>query len=701
MRTRRSAHWVVLFAGTAFLGAGLLFVVQPLVAKLLLPTYGGSPTVWSTSSLFFQVLLLVSYLYVHSSTRRLGPRRQPWLHLLVLVLPLLALPLALPLDAAPPADSSPALWLLRTLVLVVGLPFAVVATTGPLLQKWFSWTGHRSAGDPYFLFAASNLGSFGGLLAYPLLIEPTMTLQQQRLWWSVGCVAFVVLSAACVVVAVRQSRGSQSAQARLGGQARSVGLPVQEPAAPPPAGQAAAVGWRRVAWWLGLAFLPSSLMLAVTAHLSTDVAAIPLLWVVPLAIYLATFVAAFSRRSRTAARWPARAATATAFVVTVITVTPGLAPIWATIALNLLLLALVGYAAHARLAADRPEPHHLTHYFLVVAIGGAAGGLLNGLLAPVVFDRVLEYPLGLVVVPLLMVGVAGDRSDWFSRRYHPVGLPVALTVGFAAVFAAVGVAENRGVIEQSRTFFGSYSVQSEGGMHKLVHGTTLHGTQWRDEPRRETPTAYYSTAGPLGDVFGGLDNGRFDRVAVVGLGSGTVAAYGRDGQVMTFFEIDAEIVRVASDPELFSYLADSPASIETVVGDGRLMLAEQPAHEFNLIILDAFSSDSIPIHLLTAEAMRMYADKLAPDGVLVVHISNRLFDLEPVLAAAAADLGWPAVIGNGTVSDATSTPSTWVALTPDQDKVDNLLRRPGWALVDRSEPVLWTDDYSSLFDVLL
>ena len=722
------AALTVLFAVTAFVGAGLLFVVQPLIAKLLLPSYGGSATVWSTSSLFFQVLLLLGYWYVHWSTARFGRRWQPRVHMPLLVLPLLVLPLALPTDAAPAADASPALWLLRTLVLVVGLPFAVVATTGPVLQKWYSWTGSRRADDPYFLFAASNLGSFGGLLAYPLLIEPHLSLADQRLWWSGGFALFVLLTGVCGVAAIRNGRRTTGADA----------APSREPAT--------ALDRKQMWLWAGLAFLPSTLMLGVTSHLSTDVAAIPLLWVVPLAIYLATFVLAFSRQSRIPPLRPTQTAVAVGFAVVIASLVPGAIPIVVAVTANLVMLALVGYAAHARLAAVRPSADHLTTYYMVIAAGGAAGGLLNGLVAPLVFNRVLEYPLAMLAVPLLMLGVGG-RPTWIGRmlrrnRVTAAGIvilvavvamsirlgmwqsarhtvlvvvlfaiavalgwwiartPWAVVLALLVVFAATAVQETQGVLEQTRTFFGTYTATDEGDRHQLVHGTTIHGTQFRDSARREVPTTYYSRGGPLGDVFDRLDPDRFDNVAAVGLGTGTVAAYGREGQTMTFFEIDPEMVSMARDPQLFSYLSDSDAEVRTVVGDGRLRVAGQPSGSYDLMILDAFSSDSIPIHLLTTEAMRMYADRLAADGVLVVHISNRVFDLEPVVASAAEDLGWEAAVGSRGAVDPGSTGSVWVVLSPDASAVDRLRGLPDWAELDRERVVHWTDDYSSILAVL-
>jgi len=721
--TRAQKLLVVLFGAAAFSGAALLFVVQPLIARLLLPSYGGSSTVWSTSSLFFQVLLLLGYLYAHLSTRRLGRAWQPRLHLLVLLAPIVVLPIALPSDAAPSGDSSPALWLLRTLTLMIGLPFVVVSTTGPLLQKWYSWTdGHRS-GDPYFLFAASNLGSFGGLLAYPFVIEPTMTLGQQRAAWSIGFAVFALLTAACGVVAMRSSRAV-------------------EPGSEGPI-IAGGLGRARVLRWAALAFLPSALMLAVTAHISTDIAAIPLLWVVPLAIYLATFVVAFARQSRAAQPFATKVAVAVGFAAAIVGILPA-GPVLLAIAVQLAMLAIVGYVAHARLAADRPDPAHLTTFYLVVAVGGALGGVLNGLVAPTLFDRVLEYPLVMIVIPLLMIGVVdpasvSTRTARLTRRFMTTGLALAallavlamvstfvlgrslwalgftcllivacllgltlshepklLVVALLVVFGSVFMINQARSIDQSRTFFGSYQVREIEGMHDLVHGTTVHGNQFLDE-RSTEPTTYYSRGGPLGDIF---DTRDFMEVGVIGLGAGTIAAYGQPGMHLTYFEIDPEIVRIAETPEFFTYLRDTAADVEMVVGDGRLEVADQPEGKFDLMVLDAFSSDAIPIHLLTVEAMRTYASRLSEDGILAIHISNKVFDLEPVVAGAAEALGWEgATDTDNRASGDGATPSQWVVITRSAAVVGPLVVDQGWDRLS-GHSVTWTDDHSSILNVL-
>jgi len=718
-----------LFAVTAFFGAGMLFLVQPMIARLLLPSYGGSATVWSTSSLFFQVVLLLGYVYTDRATR-IRPSRLRLLHAVVLLTPLLVLPLALPGDAAPGAGTSPILWLLRTLALMIGLPFAVLATTGPLLQKWYSWSGLGRAEDPYFLFAASNLGSFVGLLSYPFLVEPFVTVSSQLRAWSWGFGVFVLLTGGCMLVTARTQD--------------SVGMGRRpEPALHPEVDEEAHddLTVRRVLTWMALAFLPSGLMLAVTSHVSTDIAAIPLLWVIPLAIYLGTFVAAFARTSRRPLVRLTRVAVVVA-VMAALSATVGLArqTVLFAVAIQMVMLALVAFASHARLAADRPTPARLTTFYLVVAVGGALGGLLNGVIAPLVFDRVLEYPLLIVTVPLLLIGLGrGRRSTAEPGRERRGRSPLAMTAGLlvvAAVLAVVAhgallaavvavaivgtvlawiltrwpqalcavlvvaqvallVAANAHVIDRRRTFYGSLTTLDEGGQHVLVDGTTLHGTQFLDA-RSDRPTTYYSHSGPLGDVFASR---RYDDVAVVGLGAGTIATYGRPGEQLTFFEINPAVADIARDPHLFTYLRDSRADVHVVVGDGRLELQSAPARSYDLIVLDAFSSDSIPVHLLTREAVSMYADRLRPGGLLVFHITNATFDLRPVLEADANALGWVGVVGTRSGDKDGGRLSTWAVLAARTSDLGDIPGHPGWTPLP-SRSIAWTDDYSSVLRVL-
>ena len=680
---------VVLYGAASFLGAALLFLIQPMLAKLVLPSFGGSPMVWNTCALFFQVLLLAGYLYVHLSTRRLGPRRQPWAHLALLLVPLLALPVALPGDTAPDAGSEPALWLLRVLLVAIGLPFVLLATTGPLLQRWFSWSGHRRAQDPYFLYAASNAGSVVGLLGYPFLIEPIVGLATQTRWWSIAYGGFALLIAACGVLAARAARAARADRAPVEDVLDRV----------PDSSYEGKVTTRRRLTWVALAFVPSSLMLGVTTHVSTDIAAIPLFWTVPLAIYLATFVVAFGRSSRKPPRTAAVVAGMLAIPALIDVASDWNPAVWLLITLHVSVLAAAGLAAHGRLAATRPATSQLTGFYLLVSVGGALGGLLNGLVAPVVLDRVVEYPVVLALVPLLLLGL-GRKPGEARRRL--VLEPVVLASGVLVVGALGASLLPTGVLERDRTFYGSYRVNGTPERHSLVHGTTVHGWEFLRGPNAGEPTSYYSRSGPIGDVMSAYaEEDAFGRVALVGMGVGTLAAYGQPGQRMDFYEIDPAVVRIARDSGLFGFLSDSAADVRVVIGDGRLELARAPDSAYGLIVLDAFSSDAIPAHLLTEEALDGYRSKLAPGGVLAVHITNRHLDLAPMLAAQADELGLAAVRRKHSGQGELSATSNWVVFARADADLQPLREEGGWQ--DLAGPAgvrAWTDDYSSLVEVL-
>jgi spermidine synthase len=537
----------------------------------------------------------------------------------------------------------------------------VLTTTGPVLQRWYSWLDVPRAQDPYFLYAASNVGSFIGLLAYPFAVEPNLALDQQRMWWSAGFLVFLVLVTTCGLVAFRGRRTVEEAP---------------RTARPAP---------RTMLMWLALAFLPSSLMLGVTAHITTDVAPIPLLWVVPLAIYLATFVIAFAGSGR---RRPVRLVTLALVLVIgtrAMTFAEHSLPLPLTVGAHLAMLAVVAYVAHAILAADRPSADHLTLFFVVVSIGGALGGLLNGLVAPLVFDRVIEYSLVLAGVPLLWLAAGATR--WVA-----LSMAALLVVGSFATF------QRGDVLARSRTFYGSYVVIEQSDRVDFGHGTTVHGFQSTRPGERDEPTAYYARSGPLADVFEHGGSEARD-ITAVGLGAGTMAAYGTSGQTMRFIEIDPEVIRLASDTRYFTFLADSAARIETIAGDGRLKVAEFPPASTDLLVLDAFSSDAVPVHLLTAEAFAEYASRVRPGGAIVVHISNNYFDLRGVVAGAAADLGWDAAIGQGGTKPLGKL-SVWVALSPDGGLADVLTDESGWEPLKASPRDAWTDDHASLLEVL-
>ena len=762
---------LLLYAITLFVGAGLLFVVQPMVGKMILPLLGGTPAVWNTCMVFFQAALLGGYAYAHATTHWLGVRRQAALHLAVMALPLLALPLGIQSWLLRGGEANPVLDVLLVLSLSVGLPFLVISATAPLLQQWFTGTGHPAARDPYFLYAASNLGSMLALLGYPLLIEPKLRLRgegwltQTRLW-TLGYFTLVLLIALCALVLWRSTRRVPEAAAG--------------DAVPSTPEDAPALSQRLL--WIALSFAPSSLLLGVTTYITTDLAAVPLLWVLPLAIYLLTFILAFGR-------WPALLQRAVV-LLTVPMVLPVIffmvsgfhLRVWVGVLWHLGLLLVVALACHGKLARARPSPRHLTEFYLLISVGGVLGGLFNALVAPVAFNSLVEYPLAMalacvlvaagarrpsrlgwllvVVVPLgvaalalvtysetltikldvsslsRMPGGLGSTAAvrWLNRHEHEINQvliygpallaclvvrrrPVVLGLTLAGVLLTANLVDGRrqDVVRQARGFFGVLRVthdRDDPGYTELRHGTTIHGRQSRDPARRGEPLSYYHRKGPVGYIFAELDRRDTSRrVAVVGLGTGTLAAYAHPGEAMTIYEIDRLVRDIAFDPSYFTYVRDARdrgASIRLELGDARVRLEvvrrERPGERYDLIMVDAFTSDAIPVHLLTREALRLYVDMLTPRGLLAVHISNRYLRLGPVVAALAADakLGGRLVLEDAAVDTEGGLASTWVVLARTPEALGQLAgdeKVSAKPLEADPKIGVWTDDFHNLLSV--
>jgi hypothetical protein len=733
----------LLFALAIFFSATLLFMGQPLAGKILLPVLGGSPAVWSTCIVFFQAVLLLGYLYAHALSTRVPRRWQRPVHLCVLIIASLTLPLSV--EIGDPGAADPRLWVLRVLAGTVGLPFFALSATAPLLQHWFWRSGDPGSRDPYFLYAASNAGSLLGLMAY-LLVEPVATRSAQVLGWSMGFWLLAVLLTACGYVSLSRAevRGGQALQ--RAGEARARSVPV--------------VGRSDRALWIGLALVPSALLLGVTLHLATDVVSAPLLWVVPLALYLATFIAAFSRRGvGSSRRWGTLAAPA-ALLVLVLSLGEVRYPILLVTLAHLAAFTVLAMLCHTRLAECRPDPAHLTGYFVCVSLGGVLGGAATALVAPVVFSSILEYPLAIGAAILLrpqtveadrrvkstagrwawraaavLLFVAGcwgvfavneSAEDAGRLLRASFAIPAALLLFMpraALLFAGTaagllvggGVVRTGGeVLHRERSFFGVHQVTSaqNGDWHVLTHGTTTHGVQAFRGKVHNLPSAYYHPSGPLGDIVFTLSpDGRFRDVGVVGLGAGALAAYAGDGVRMDFFEIDEAVIRIAENPQYFTYLADARtrlgATVRTTAIDGRLGLRAMPAASYDLIVIDAFSSDAIPTHLITREAVALYGSRLKPRGMIAFHVSNRFFDLPPVLARIAADRGLvcylredpdvsPEKAGQGMRA------SSWVIVARDQNDVGQLAESaPRWVrLVSAPGDPLWTDDYTNVLGIL-
>jgi hypothetical protein len=658
-----------------------LFLVQPMVAKMVLPLLGGVPAVWTTSILFFQATLLLGYGYAHFSIDRLGPRRQAALQLGLVLVPLLVLPIALPGGWTPPADSSPLPWLLAVLALSAGLPFFVVSSTGPMLQRWFASTSHRGARDPYFLFAASNLGSLLGLLAYPLIVERTLSLHDQARLWAAGYILLILLTVACAVTVWRTA---------------PVGAPEQAVAAP-----AEPVDRARRVRWLVLAFVPSSLMLGVTAQLTSEVAPIPLFWVIGLALYLITLIVAFSRRDPSPSRVLLNSLPPLVAAVVIVTfLTPTHSP-WVLL-LDLATFFVAALICHGQLAADRPDTGRLTEFYFWIGLGGALGGIFNALIAPTVFSRIVEFPLVLFLACALRPGL------WTRRLWgQPRGIAVLSLLSFilAAVITTAGQSD---VIQADRSFFGVYKVEKldrwGGRYHALVDGDTIHGLQSVQPGRAREPLLYFYRGGPAGQVFAELRrHAPAARVGVVGLGAGSLACYARPADRWTFYEVDPLVERLARDRRLFTLLDGCDAVAKIVLGDGRLSLAHAAGAHYNLLVLDAFNSESLPVHLITREALAIYLRTLAPHGLLLFDVSNHYLDLAPVLANLAGSAGLVAFERDDSKAGRAGgrAPSRWVVIARSTADLGPLAGSPQWQpLAAHPGARVWSDQYSNVLSVL-
>ena len=737
-----ASYLLPLFTITLFVSAVLLFAVQPMFAKMVLPLLGGTPSVWNTCMVFFQATLLAGYAYAHVTARALGIYRQATIHLALLATPLLILPITVPTAWRSPSQDHPAMWLLALLTLALGLPFFMVSTTGPLVQTWFARTNHPLARDPYFLYAASNTGSLLALLAYPTFIEPNLSLATQSRLWSIAYAGLALLLAACAVM-VWHSRQPSTPQPPVGTRGAEGAAPKATPSAPASVSQ--------TGLWILLAFIPSSLMLGVTTYITTDVAPMPLLWVIPLAIYLLSFVLTFGRKVRVPYSLLSRLLPILAVPLVATMAAGSVGGLSVLVPLHLIALFVASLLCHGEIARTRPPADRLTDFYLWIGIGGLLGGIFNALVAPVIFSAVVEYPLALVMACL--VRRADGSTTPAATRRHDFGLalgaasaivallwlahtlpflrtlpavlavgppalvcfalrnrPLSFGLGMGALMVAglVTPTPDDDVLYRARSFFGVSHVRvyPTERLVLLFSGTTNHGAQSRDPARRLEPLSYYHRTGPIGQVFSSLPHTDTPTVAVVGLGTGSLACYGRRGQHFTFYEIDPTVVSIASDQRYFTFLQRCPPDIRVVLGDGRLSLAGAPDASYGLIVLDAFSSDAIPSHLLTREALHLYLNKLAASGLLVFHISNNRLDLEPVVANLAHDSQLVALTQfdervSPDEARAGKAPSHWIVLARRWENLRALARDGRWhALPARSDKTLWSDDFSNILEVI-
>ncbi|HKI37640.1 MAG TPA: fused MFS/spermidine synthase [Gemmataceae bacterium] len=842
----RSGPMLLVYALTLFLSALLLFLVQPLIGKLITPLLGGFPAVWNTCVVFFQAMLLAGYAYAHYSGNWLGERKQAAAHLAVLLLPAVVLPLGVSTALLPAAGDNPIPGLLLLLLVSAGLPFFAIATTAPLLQRWFANTAHPAAKDPYFLYAASNAGSMLALLGYPSLVEPNLTLLQQRWAWSIGYGLLVLLLAGCAVLFWKSPAPRPPAPPK--GKAPGKMPP------PAPRAVATASSLRRLAAeflgpslgakplarpdsdltlgralrWVALAFVPSSLMLGATTYITTDIAAIPLLWVLPLTLYLLSFILVFSSLPALIHKFMVLALPVLLLLLVFLIVSKMPVRMWTVILLHLVVLFAVAMVCHGELARSRPAARSLTQFYLLMALGGVLGGLFNALLAPLIFTSTAEYPLALVFAALLMPrldeseGPPAARTRWLdfllpftlglicleffglrSGRPFPacnqllhlfentpgeaarvvrarlqgladrldmerdtlvtilsfappiilsyvlVERPLRFGLGVAAVLFVSAVPmlfdTDHEVLYRDRSFFGVLNVQGDESdpkarvvVHRLLHGNTLHGVQFREwgpVPKASTcaplasahpwetaayllagqyawptesprdPVTYYHRTGPVGLLFAAFPGEAAKKnVAVIGLGTGTMAAYAGPKDHYTFYEIDRRVKEMSFDQKTyFSYVQDAKergAEVDIVLGDARLSLERerhtQPEQRYDLIVVDAFSSDAIPVHLLTREALQIYRAKLKEDGLVAFHTSNRYLTLEPVIGNLAAAEEMACLMMSDEVRYNDKSPSTWVLVANHKADFGTLSEDPRWKRPDKRDVGVWTDDYSNL-----
>ncbi|HUQ18993.1 MAG TPA: fused MFS/spermidine synthase [Gemmatimonadaceae bacterium] len=708
------------------MSALLIFWVEPLFARLVLPLLGGSPAVWNTCLMYFQAMLLLGYLYAHLGAKYLSSRWQAWLQVVLLGVALLALPIGIRRGWTPPESGHVIGWLIALLTVGVGAPFFLLAATAPMLQRWLSGTDHPAAENPYMLYAASNAGSLIGLLAFPIILEPNLRLSTQTQLWSVGYVVALILLGACALVIQRRSNRVTAEVQNTDGAIPTLRDRIR---------------------WIALAFAPSSLLLGVTTYLSTDVAAMPLLWVIPLALYLITFIVVFARQSRST-----NLPLAVAHAVLVTTLV--LVLFWDTdldfrweYALHLGVFTTTALVLHGELAASRPANKYLTEFYLLMAFGGALGGVFNALIAPLVFKSVTEYQLVVVLACFFRPAMRILRAHRFSSsialipiiilaassalklgEHHVLGVPTSLIISIIVALAAVMVSGrpvvfgmsiaglalvsfvvergSEGVLHRDRSFYGAYKILRSGPANFLIHGSTIHGAQFQDSARRLVPATYYHPKGPTGQLFTALRDRIPDkRIGVVGLGAGSLLCYSKAGEQWTYFEIDPLVLGIAKNARYFSFLRDCAVKPSVVIGDARLTLAKQPDRKFGMLIIDAFSSDAIPVHMLTRQAFTLYSRVLDRRGILFVHISNRHLDLRPVIASLAKDAGLFALIGE---HDATPREETreldyscdWVAIARAPEDLGALTTDPRWHALESTGARTWTDDYSNVWSTI-
>ncbi|MCR9225534.1 MAG: fused MFS/spermidine synthase [Hyphomonas sp.] len=714
---------------TIFLSAALVFLVQPIFAKMATPLLGGAPNVWNVSLVCFQAALLLGYTYAHLLTHFVKSlRAQIAIHAGLLAIAALVLPFQLSTALGPPDPVQPTFWLIGVFAISIAPPFAVISATAPLIQSWYSRSARADAHDPYHLYAASNVGSLLGLAAYPLVFEPFFPLITQTAAWTTGYFCLAVLLIGSGILAFATGKGTAPMVSEA---------PVENPSA------VSESVWQQRLWWLVCAFIPSSLLVGSTTHIATEIASVPFLWAVPLALYISSFVIVFSKQPAisldTANRLLPVTIALAFFALPPITVIP----VTFSVAIHVFALFMAALVGHGTMAASRPAANRLTEFYLIMSLGGVLGGAFNALLVPIIFTSVFEYPLLLVAVLAIRPGlrligkgrtrvwlaaalfalvIAGvmrwmqgtDGQSIFAARILILLAAFSIAMSWnskagpilAAICAwGIGAVTNPiagGVSE--RSFFGVVKIIERGDIRLLMHSGTVHGAQFMTEEKALMPTTYYAPPTPIGQLFAA--NEAPGAVGVVGLGTGSVACYARPGQDYVYYEIDPLVAELASDPQHFTYLSACTPEPNIVLGDGRLSLANEPEDHFTLLLIDAFSSSSVPTHLLTREAVSLYLSRLSEDGVLVMHVSNNHMDLPQVVARVADSLGAPARYQyfNPTPEQAEledAHASQVVVLARTEAAFAKLDADPNWRVLTGDGRRPWSDDYTNVIGAIM
>lgn len=725
------------FSLTLLLSATLLFSVQPMFSKMILPMLGGTPQVWNTAMLFFQACLLGGYGYAHLTSRYLKPQVQAVLHVFLLLVFTVILPLAIPAGWEPSLEHDPTFWQLSIMTAVVGGPFFVVSGSAPMLQHWFASTDHKDADNPYFLYGASNLGSMAALFSYPTVIEPLFGLEEQSGLWMYGYFGLIILTNLCVILIWKNAKSAQNA---------TTINTVNEPK----------ITTKQRAKWIILSFVPSSLMLGVTTYITTDIATVPLLWIIPFALYVATFIIVFARK-QILSEPKIMALSALALILLIFQMTAFKEQLvfipLALVAIHIITFFIISLACHFDLAQSKPTSSHLTEFYFFMSLGGVLGGFFNAIIAPKFFILPIEYALALAIAMFLRY--SNTQTTAALKKIHPAFYLLAIATAatcysgfffieqkkffmaslllgcatsgvminymkdrwrFAIISSLIILISPLGipvsilnedlVLKRERNFFGVHKIVETEKERMLVNGMTNHGTQPKDPAFSKVRISYYSPGSPLTDVFNYLDQKTEPQIiGALGLGIGVVTCYSHPDRFFQYFEIDKDIADIAEDPKYFTYLSGCGSPYEIVIGDGRLEIAKQQDKKYDAIVIDVFSSDNIPVHIMTADAIAMYMKKMKDNGVLVIHISNRYLDLEPVFTAIGQELKIPmyarATHKSIPIADTgiNSFPAHFVVFTHSQEAIAHL-KNSGWTSGFMREGVrAWTDKYSNIISV--